>query len=56
MTKKRISPTIAFLLVLALMFCLQLWKARRGMGSSDEHFYISLGWRLEQGDGLFTDD
>ena len=56
MTKKRISPTIAFLLVLALMFCLQLWKARRGMGSSDEHFYISLGWRLEQGDGLFADD
>ncbi len=56
MTRKRISPTIAFVLVVAVTFCLQLWKARRGIGSADEHFYISLGWRLEQGDGLFADD
>lgn len=56
MKKKQISPSIAFVIVLILTLSLQLWKARRGIGSADEHFYITLGWRLEMGDALFADD
>lgn len=42
---------VVFLLCLGLL----LWKAKRGIGSEDEHFYITLGQRTAQGDALFAD-
>ena len=45
-----------FLVALCVIFMLQLYRTRIGIGSADEQFYITLGWRLEQGDALFYDD
>ena len=45
-----------FFLVLAVSFCLQVYKARIGLGINDEHFYTTLGYRLYLGDALFFDD
>jgi hypothetical protein len=43
-----------FLLVIVLF--IQYWKATRGMGINDEHFYIAEGYRFYQGDSLISDD
>lgn len=47
---------ICFLLAMAGIFLLHLYKSRIGLGSSDEQFYTTLGYRLFQGDALFYDD
>lgn len=47
---------IVFLASLICIFFIQMYKARLGTGSNDEHFYISLGYRFYQGDALFYDD
>lgn len=47
---------IVFGLCLIGILVLDVWKAQQGMGSSDEHFYTTLGYRLYQGDALFFDD
>ena len=38
------------------VFALQVWKAFRGMGSADEHFYTTLGYRFAGSDRMFADD
>lgn len=45
-----------FIGVSILCFILHLYKARYTLGSSDEHFYITEGYRLLQGDRLFFDN
>ena len=45
-----------FAAVLLAAVCLQIWKASVGMGSADEHFYTTLGYRFMKGDALFFDD
>ena len=47
---------LCFFLSAAAILLINLWKCRIGIGSSDEHFYITLGYRLFQGDALFYDD
>ena len=55
--KRQFSKTdIVFFLCCLAVLALQLWKATRGFGSSDEHFYITLGYRIAQGDAMFYDD
>ena len=50
------KQNLLFAIVLIAVFILQFWKAHIGMGSSDEHFYTTLGYRLARGDALFYDD
>ena len=47
---------LIFLICFLLIICIQCYKARLGVGSKDEHFYISLGYRFYKGDALFYDD
>ncbi len=47
---------LIFAVTAAVIFAVQIWKAQRGFGSPDEHFYTTLGYRLHQGDALFFDD
>ena len=47
---------LCFLLIAAAVLVLHIAKAPVGMGESDEHFYITLGYRLYQGDAMFFDD
>ncbi len=47
---------ILFSILLILVLILQIYKAHLGMGSRDEHFYVTLGYRFYQGDALFSDD
>ena len=47
---------LCFVLLLAVIIVLQFWKASVGMGSADEHFYTTLGYRFMKGDALFFDD
>ncbi len=47
---------IVFFICFVCILLIQLYKARLGIGSNDEHFYISLGYRFYQGDALFYDD
>ncbi|MBR2761821.1 MAG: hypothetical protein IKD66_11710 [Solobacterium sp.] len=47
---------ILFYAILAGVFVLQVWKAFRGMGSADEHFYTTLGYRFAGDDRMFADD
>lgn len=47
---------ILFFLSFICIFFIQIYKAKLGMGSRDEHFYITLGYRFYQGDALFYDD
>ena len=45
-----------FSVLAVCILALNIWKAFRGMGSADEHFYTVLGFRFAGGDGLFRDD
>ncbi len=47
---------IVFLVSFISILFVQIYKAKLGMGSRDEHFYITLGYRFYQGDALFYDD
>ena len=42
--------------VFAVVLLVQLWKARQGMGYSDEQFYVTIGKRFALGDRMFADD
>ncbi|MBQ8067977.1 MAG: hypothetical protein IJ201_06500 [Solobacterium sp.] len=55
-THKRTRTDLCFLLIAAAVLVLHIVKATVGMGESDEHFYITLGYRLYQGDAMFFDD
>ena len=55
-THKRTRTDLCFLLIAAAVLVLHIVKAPVGMGESDEHFYITLGYRLYQGDAMFFDD
>ena len=50
------KKNLCFAACAAGIFLLQLYKARLGLGSNDEQFYTTLGYRLVQGDALFFDD
>lgn len=50
------KQNLIFAACAAGVFLLQLYKARLGLGSNDEQFYTTLGYRLVQGDALFFDD
>lgn len=50
------KQNLLFAVCAAGIFLLQLYKARLGLGSNDEQFYTTLGYRLVQGDSLFFDD
>lgn len=55
--KRHISKTDSLFFVCCLsVLILQFWKSVRGFGCSDEHFYITLGYRIAQGDAMFYDD
>lgn len=45
-----------YLCCLVVLTLFQIWKATRGMGSADEHFYTTLAYRFMRGDALFFDD
>ena len=47
---------LCFLVIAVLVLVLHILKAPVGIGESDEHFYITLGYRLYQGDAMFFDD
>ena len=47
---------LIFAAVLAAVFVLQIWKSFQGMGPIDEHFYLTLGYRLVKGDALIYDE
>ena len=42
--------------VFTAVLLVQLWKARQGMGYSDEQFYVTIGRRFATGDRMFADD
>ncbi len=42
--------------VFTAVLLVQLWKARQGMGYSDEQFYVTIGKRFATGDRMFADD
>ncbi len=50
------KQNLIFAVTAAVIFVVQIFKAQRGFGSPDEHFYITLGYRLYQGDAMFFDD
>ena len=45
-----------FVFLLVIVLFIQYWKATRGMGINDEHFYVAEGYRFYQGDSLISDD
>ncbi len=47
---------LCFLVTAAVILVLHILKAPIGTGEADEHFYITLGYRLFQGDAMFFDD
>ena len=47
---------LCFAVTAAIILILHILKAPVGTGESDEHFYITLGYRLFQGDAMFFDD
>ena len=47
---------LCFAVAAAIILILHILKAPVGTGESDEHFYITLGYRLFQGDAMFFDD
>ena len=54
--RKWTRTDLCFLLIAVSVLVLHIAKAPVGMGESDEHFYITLGYRLYQGDAMFFDD
>ena len=45
-----------FLILVVLAVCFLAWKARFGFANIDENFYLTIPWRLCQGDALFTEE
>lgn len=48
--------TIVYFGLLILVVVFQLFKATRGMGYADEHFYVTLGQDFANGSALFYDN
>ena len=55
-TKRLTRTDLCFAVIAAVILILHILKAPAGTGESDEHFYITLGYRLFQGDAMFFDD
>lgn len=47
---------IAFAALFAVMTAFLIWKAPYGYGSTDESFYLTIPYRLAQGDSLLVDE
>ncbi len=45
-----------FMLAFLVAFFFMLWKCRYGFGGNDEAFYLSVPYRLTQGDSLIKDE
>lgn len=45
-----------FLISVFSVLCLLCWKCRFGFGNVDEAFYLTIPWRLTQGDALFLEE
>lgn len=45
-----------YLLSILLVFLFLLWKCRYGFGNRDESFYLTIPYRLYQGDSLFAQE
>lgn len=63
MTKNRIAKKhsitkydVVFLVMLFALTAFSIWKAPRGYGGNDECFYLTIPYRLLQGDGLIVDE
>lgn len=52
----RILWSIVYILLFAGALVFLLWKCRYGFGNWDESFYLTVPYRLLQGDALFADE
>ncbi|MCI5773538.1 MAG: hypothetical protein MR210_03145, partial [Erysipelotrichaceae bacterium] len=48
--------TIGYFAILIIIVMFQVFKATRGMGYADEHFYVTLGQDFANGSALFYDN
>ena len=56
MSKKTKKTDILFFALLALTLCLLIYKAPYGFGQNDESFYLTVPYRMAQGDTLLADE
>ena len=47
---------VLFLAIFLLILIVQLYKAKISIGSRDEHYYITVGYRFFQGCSYFEDE
>ena len=53
---QKVKGTIIFLILLSLSVCLYLYRLKWGMADVDESFYLSIPFRMLQGDALLADE
>ena len=47
---------LIFIISALSVLCFLFWKCRYGFGNNDESFYLTIPWRLAQGDALFLEE
>ena len=47
---------LIFIILALSVLCFLFWKCRYGFGNNDESFYLTIPWRLAQGDALFLEE
>ena len=55
MKKKLHQQDLIWVAVFLAVLAIQLWKARRGPGYTDEHFYLAVADRVARGDAMLYD-
>ena len=56
MTTVKKHYDILFCILTAVILCYLFWKCRFGFANVDESFYLTIPWRLCQGDSLFVNE
>ena len=54
--KKHLRCDVAFFAMLAVLATFMIWKAPYGYAGADEGFYLTIPYRLTQGDSLLSDE